>query len=124
MGQQQVFRQSQVATAQFALPAYLDQGSSALPYANDFDDTGDDDGRPPGFPGAGRPRRRMPARSFVIGGVVVIVALLAGLVGCLAFGASINGKLYDNVYVNEQNIGGLTPDAARAALNARLAPLR
>lgn len=122
MGQQQVFRQSQVATAQFALPAYLDQGSSALPYANDFDDTGDDDGRPPGYSGAGRPRRRMSARSFVIVGVVVIVALLAGLVGCLAFGASLNGKLYDNVYVNEQNIGGLTPDAARAALNVRLTP--
>ncbi len=123
MSQQRgVSRQSLIATTQFAAPAFLDTGSPALPYADDFDGSGDDDGRFPILPGVGRPRRRMLARPFVIGGTVVIVALLAGLGSCLAFGTSLNGKLYDNVYVNEQNIGGLTPDAARVALNARLAP--
>jgi len=124
MGQQRgVVHQSSIAsTAQFAAPARLDEAYPAPQYADGFDRGEDFSNGPSAFRGAGGPRRRMPARPLIIGGAVAIVALLAGLVGCLAFSASLNGKLYDNVYVNDQNIGGLTPDAARAALNARLAP--
>ncbi|MDQ2786256.1 MAG: VanW family protein [Chloroflexota bacterium] len=123
MGQQQrVSRQSSATTAQFAIPACLDDAYPAPQYADEYDHREDFGSAPPVFASAGGPRHRMPARAFAIGGIVIIVALFVGLVGCLAVSASLNGKLYDNVYVNNQNIGGLTPDAARAALNARLIP--
>jgi vancomycin resistance protein YoaR len=120
MAQQGGFFQASVSRAHFAAPARLDD-TEALPIYTD-DTNGDGfGGIPPLYPHAGGPRRRLPARPLVIGGVVVAL-LLAGLIGCVAFNRSLNGKLYDNVYVNGQNIGGLTPNAARAALNGRLDP--
>ena len=115
------FRQSPLSIAQFAAPARLDQPYPAPAYTSAY--TGEDasGGAPPVYPNADGPRRRMPVRPLIISGVAIAV-LLAGLVGCVVFNASLSGKLYDNVYVNEQNIGGLTPDAARAALNGRLVP--
>lgn len=113
-------RQSLVSTAQFPALASADEAHSALWQTNSVG--GEEfSGPPPDGLGGGAPRRRMPARPLVIGGVVAAV-LVIGVLVCVAFSASLNGKLYDNVYVNDQNIGGLTPDAARAALNARLDP--
>jgi vancomycin resistance protein YoaR len=121
MAQQGGFFPSSVARAHFAAPARLDD-TDALPiYAGENAAGEGFGGTPPVYPHAGGPRRRMLARPLVIGGVAIAL-LLAGLVGCVAFSASLSGKLYDNVYVNAQNIGGLTPDAARAALNGRLDP--
>ncbi|MHB8644963.1 MAG: VanW family protein [Thermomicrobiales bacterium] len=114
-------RQSSLATAQFAAPARLDETDLPSPHADGFDDEAGYGSVPPVYPRAGGPRRRLPPRLLVIGGIAAIV-LLVGLVGGIVFNASLSGRLYDNVYVNEQNIGGLTPDAARAALNARLDP--
>jgi vancomycin resistance protein YoaR len=114
-------RQTLAATAQLPAVARHDEAYPAPTDTDGFVGGEDFGGTPPHAPGAGGPRRRMPARPLVIGGIVA-VALLVGVFGCLAFSASLDGKLYDNVYVNARNIGGLTPDAARAAVNARLDP--
>lgn len=81
------------------------------------------DGYPPVTPqgvGSGGPRRRIASRGALVAVAVCaglcIVALTVGLV----FRASFNGKLYDNVYVNDQNIGGMTPENARTALSQSL----
>ncbi len=116
--QRRVFRQSTGQPAFFAAPAYVD-ADQTTPWRTDaFDDLGDRGDVPPH---SGGPRRRMQIRGLLIGGVALAVLLL-GLIGSTAFSRSLDGTLYDNVYVNEQNIGGLTPDAARAALTARLDP--
>ncbi|HEY8292131.1 MAG TPA: hypothetical protein VIG44_06570, partial [Thermomicrobiales bacterium] len=111
-----------MSTTQFAVLAPATEAQSAVWQTNEFDRDKEFGGPPPDMPRAGGPRRRMPpARRLVIGGVAA-AALVVGVLVCVAFSASLNGKLYDNVYVNEQNIGGLTPDAARAALSVRLDP--
>ena len=77
-------------------------------------------GAPPGARGGG-PRRRLPGRVVAaVGAVGLVICLLA--VGGFAFHQSLSGKLYQNVYVNDQNVGGLTPDSARAALTKTLDP--
>jgi vancomycin resistance protein YoaR len=77
-------------------------------------------GAPPGARGSG-PRRRLSGRIVAAAGALgLVICLLA--VGGFAFHQSLGGKLYQNVYVNDQNIGGLTPDGARAALTKTLAP--
>jgi vancomycin resistance protein YoaR len=115
------FRQSLMSTAQFAALAPADETPSAVWQRTDFDDREGFGSPPPRLPRTGGPHRRLPARLLVIGGAAA-VALVLGVLVCVAFSASLNGNLYDNVYVNDQNIGGLTPDAARAALSARLDP--
>ncbi len=119
--QRGVFRKSPVVTASFAAPARLDETYPALRDAGGFGGNEDSRGASPMSPNAGGPRRHLPTRPLVFGGIAAVV-LLVGLVGCFVFNASLNGRLYDNVYVNEQNIGGLTRDAARTALNTRLDP--
>ncbi len=119
--QRRFFRQSIGPPVFFAARAQVDTDQTASWRTDGFDDAPDDGGAPQRYAHPGGPRRRLPTRPLAIGGAAV-VALLAGLIGCMVFSASLNGKLYDNVYVNEQNIGGLTPDAARAALAARLDP--
>ncbi len=119
--QRRFFRQPSGSPTFFVAPAHVDVGQTAAWSTDGFDDRdggGDAPQRPANL---GGPRRRMPTRPLVVGGIAVAVALV-GLIGCLAFSSSLNGKLYDNVYVNEQNIGGLTPDTARGTLSARLDP--
>lgn len=113
-------RQSLITTVPFAAPARLDETDPPRGRAGSRGPGGLTP-VPPAYPRVGGPRRRMPSRRFMIGAGVAVV-LLTGVVACVAFSTSLNGKLYDNVYVNGQNIGGLTPAAARAALNARLEP--
>jgi len=119
--QRRFFRQSLGSPLFLAASARADVGQTASWGTDGYDDAGGDSGAPQRFANPGGPRRRVPTRPLAIGGVAVAVVLV-GLIGCIAFSGSLDGKLYDNVYVNEQNIGGLTPDAARAALNARLDP--
>ncbi|MCA1666856.1 MAG: VanW family protein, partial [Thermomicrobia bacterium] len=111
------------STAPFAVQSHRDTTYPAASYASEPDGEDGFSDAPPFVPGAGRSRRRRSSRPLIIG-LAAVAALFVGLIGCLAFSASLNGKLYDNVYVNNQNLGGLTPDAARAALNARLDPYR
>src|SRR5262249_13549199 len=57
-----------------------------------------------------RPRRapRRPGGRAVIGIVAgFAVLLIVALTGILAFRSSVSGKIYENVYVNDINIGGL-----------------
>ncbi|MDQ6603747.1 MAG: VanW family protein [Chloroflexota bacterium] len=119
--QRRFFRQPSGSPTFFVAAARADVGQTAAWSTDGFDDTGGGGDAPQRPANLGNPRRRMPTRPLVIGAVAVAVALV-GLVGCLAFSSSLNGKLYDNVYVNEQNIGGLTPDTARGTLSARLDP--
>lgn len=54
------------------------------------------------------------------GGVGVL--LVAAVIGLVLFRASFDGKIYDNTYVRDVNIGGLTPTAAKAELAQTLTP--
>lgn len=75
--------------------------------------TGDESGKGPHFGGAGRPA---PPRGVLAGIAGVVLLFLFSVVGVGAFNRAQDGKLYDNVFVNEQNIGGMTKDAARTSL--------
>lgn len=78
----------------------------------------------PGSPrgaGGGGPRWRIPGRVALGGGVAALLLCLV-TIGGLAYRASLNGKLYENVYVNDRNLGGLTRDGARATLAETLDP--
>ena len=65
--------------------------------------------------GGGRGRLRAAA-----GGVGVL--LVAAVIGFVLSRAVFDGKIYDNTYVRDVNIGGLTPPAAKAELAQALAP--
>lgn len=72
-----------------------------------------------------RPRRapRRPGGRAVIGiAAGFAVLLIVGLTGILAFRSSVSGKIYENVYVNDINIGGLTKDEAHVKLADALKP--
>ena len=55
-------------------------------------------------------------------GTIALIAVLAAGVGLYAFDRSYAGRIYPNVAVRGVSVGALTPEAARATLEARFAP--
>lgn len=119
--QRRVIRRSPTGHAYFAAPVRVDDGSAAWQETRALRWVDGNAGGAPPAPHGGGPRRHVPGRVAIVGGLVALIALIVAI-GGVAFHASLNGKLYDNVYVNEQNIGGLTRDEARAALATTLDP--
>jgi vancomycin resistance protein YoaR len=119
--QRHVRRYAPAHIARAVTDARLDQPPAAWAETSSFEHIAyPTNGAPPGARGGG-PRRRLPGRVIAAGGAFVL-ALCLMAVGGFAFHQSLGGKLYQNVYVNDQNIGGLTPAGARAALAKTLDP--
>jgi vancomycin resistance protein YoaR len=114
-------RYAPARTARAATDVYVDQPPPAWAQTSSFEYIEHrTKGAPPG-PRGGGPRRRLPGRVIAAGGAVALILCLMA-VGGFAFHRSLSGRLYQNVYVNDQNVGGLTPAGARAALTKTLDP--
>jgi len=79
----------------------------------------------PPRPDAPHPHRPLNIRPlpFLIAIGVVAALFLAAVLGAAGARFIERGRLYENVYVNDQNLGGLTQADARAKLAASLVPL-
>jgi len=85
-------------------------------------------GRPlpsPSRPGVPRPRgpRTLQPLPFLIAGGVIAALFLVVTLGAAGIRFVERGRLYENVYVNDQNLGGLTQVEARAKLAESFAPV-
>ena len=124
MAQQRIFRRYfPVRIARFAAFTDVDQDQQVAPWTKTsaFDRVESDPDETPAGPGRRGPRGRLPGRVALAGGIFALILCFV-TIGGFAFHRSLDGKINDNVYVNDQNLGGLTRDGARAALAQTLDP--